>query len=87
MTAFFVSTNFQRARLFQMGPRTNTREWPDRIPAIEMAFEDHRMRFDGDAIAEDGVEQDTAGANRTVGAEFCFAEQLHAGSMTVSSPD
>src|SRR5260221_471936 len=74
----FDKISYARA-FFQMGPRTNAREWSNRIAAIEMAFEDHRMRFDSDAIAENGVVQDAAGANRTVGAESCFAEQLHAG--------
>src|SRR5882672_5256262 len=77
---FFRLDKVSNARaFFQMGSRTNAREWPDRIAAIEMAFEDHRVRFDSDAIAENGVVQDAAGANRAVGAEFCLAEQLHAG--------
>ena len=77
---FFRFDEISDARaFFQMGPRTNAREWSNRIAAIEMAFENHRMRFDSDAIAENGVVQDAAGANRAVGAEFCFAEQLHAG--------
>ena len=76
---FFRLDKISNARaFFQMGPRTNARERPDRIAAIEMAFEDHRVRFDSDAIPENGVVQDAAGANRAVGAEFGFAEQLHA---------
>ena len=78
--SFFRLHKISDARaFFQMGTWTNAREWSDRIAAIETAFEDHRMRFDGDAIAEDSVVQDAAGSNLAVGAEFCFAEQLHTG--------
>src|SRR2546425_11066176 len=76
---FFRFHKISNARAFlEMRARANARKRSDGVAAIEMAVGNHRVRLDGDAVAENCVVQNAAGANDAMETNLGFAEQLHA---------